>query len=83
MRTMSVADDADMITLLTITYDGKHFGAGACTVTIGGAPVPTLALRAGDERWITTRDHAVAWLTERGLPAHAAEALIQSAIVAI
>jgi hypothetical protein len=67
------------VTLKTTTHDGKRFGAGGCTVWFGNIPVEGVALLAGDEKWVTTREHAYTWLEEHGCPADLAARLVNDA----
>jgi hypothetical protein len=69
------------VTLLTTEHDGKLYGAGSCFVTIGTAPpMQAVALRYGDEKYITTEPAAVDWLTKRGLPFRIATELVDDAV---
>lgn len=74
-----MASIAGNVVLNTTTHDGKLFGAGGCIVWFGNIPIESVALRAGDKKWVTTRDHAYAWLEENGCPKAIATALVNDA----
>ena len=71
------------VDLLTTEQGGVLYGAGVVYVTIGHGPQQrAVACRAGDERRITTPDHAPEWLTERGLSPYTARNLVADALEA-
>lgn len=59
--------ETTQIHLMTDEIRGVRYGVGRCVVTIGGAPIDGVAVAAGDERRVTTEDHAWAWLAQHGL----------------
>jgi len=59
--------DGFEVTLETQEIRGKLYGIAPVTVKLGYAPLAGVAVRAGDERKVTTREHVVEWLAVRGL----------------
>src|SRR5262245_28174396 len=53
---------------VTVEYLGTSYGAATCYVHFGRIPVEATAVFAGQERFITTREAALKWLTDRALP---------------
>jgi len=75
-----VAPDAPAaIDMLVAEYEGKPYGAGVCTVSVAGTPVESVAVLAGDERFICTAINAISWLFNRGLPRGQATRMVKAA----
>lgn len=55
------------ITLAVIEIRGRQYGSSPAVVTIGTAAVPTYAVSAGADRWVSTKADCIVWLTDRGL----------------
>ena len=68
------------VTMLTTQKDGKVFGAGRVYVTLFGAEIRCVALRAGEEKYIIPPEHGPDWLVERGLDRETAEQLVKDAM---
>lgn len=64
------------VNLTTKTVRGRLYGVAAVVVTIGGAPIEAVAVMADQEKWISAREDAVRWLSERGLGKAEAEKLV-------
>ncbi len=66
------------VTLSMKTIRGKVYGVSAVSAALGGTDLgPGLvAVKAGRDKRVTTREHAVEWLEERGLARHEAVTFI-------
>lgn len=81
------ADDNAVIGTVSFTqeisYNRCRYGAGACTITLGGNPMDAMAvyiLGAGRmKKWASTREDSKGFLVREGLREHLAEALIKMA----
>lgn len=69
------------IDLKMITYEGRKYGAGNCTVTLGNTQIPSVAVYAHPDKIILMKDGAAEWLVSHGLPGKKVEALFEEAEV--
>jgi hypothetical protein len=69
------------VTLLCRNIDGKRYGAAAITLTIGGCPIDAVAVIAGDDKWVSSRDDCIDWLSNHGLGFNLAAGLIADALI--
>ena len=75
------SESTALVECLSTEHDGVMFAAGVIYVTIGNTPQQKgVGCLAGKERIVTTIEHAPTWLTEHGLPAETARALVADAL---
>lgn len=70
------------VNLMQREIRGIAYGVGRCVVRIGDASVDGIAVKADEERHISSDDGARDWLVQRGLSAQEAEDLLRSGLQA-
>lgn len=68
------------IHLRTRTIRGQVYGVGPCTLEVGTERVAAVAVRAGGESHVTSREGAFAWLANHGLSLREAREFVRRAL---
>ena len=63
----------------TIEIRGERYGAVKCVVSMGTAPLDAVAVIAEHQRWCSTPNDCVEWLSNRGLTEEEARNLVMNA----
>lgn len=70
------AKKAGEVEIDRVTIRGRVYGAAIVQVSLGLGGMPAYAVVAAQERWVTSRRDARAWLADRGLTLPEAERLL-------
>ena len=71
-----------VVTLAITTIHGIDYGVGRCSVGIGPSVNDAIAVKAGEEKHVSTEDAVVEWLAARGLTHGEARELIAQGLQA-